>query len=426
MTIYSSARTFALLFSMLILPSGLAAQAQESGGPVLEILVAPADFLIPNLAKPVGVGYDGVTPYYDLVLQTIFFVNRGDETLRVEGGWIEVLRDGEVVQTVAIDPAEIDRAQAMASQYGQFGFEAGLDVQYSASIVTGIGVTLASSRTLEPNSAAVVDDYYLAMRGLPDAVRITASASTDGGRSVRASHTVPVKSYRTHNDYILPVEAGSWLIKSFPGVKGHHRWTAATEHAYDITIVDPRGSWAKGDVGDWREGLVPRWEDWYAYGKQVLAAADGVVFAVEKDVEFPLDVWGRKQAEGFDAYRARIEGLQMRLMLAPDADLNAVAGGNYIIIEHAGGEFSFYAHLAFGQVRVKKGDAVVQGQHIAGVGGTGEMPAVHLHFQVSDGPFATRSRTLPVQFTNIEANSAFAYLYPAGLAFEPSFFVTAK
>lgn len=94
------------------------------------------------------------------------------------------------------------------------------------------------------------------------------------------------------------------------------------------------------------------------------------------------------------------------------------------MIEHAGGEYSFYAHLAYGSVRVKKGQKVVQGEHIAGVGGTGEEPAVHLHFQISDGPSMLTSRTLPVQFSNIHVNEQFADQFEPRLIFQPGFFIT--
>jgi murein DD-endopeptidase MepM/ murein hydrolase activator NlpD len=44
---------------------------------------------------------------------------------------------------------------------------------------------------------------------------------------------------------------------------------------------------------------------------------------------------------------------------------------------------------------------VQRGQHIADVGGTGEWPEVHLHFQVSTTPPTDiMGRTIPVRFVN--------------------------
>lgn len=45
-------------------------------------------------------------------------------------------------------------------------------------------------------------------------------------------------------------------------------------------------------------------------------------------------------------------------------------GGNNIVIDH-GGFYSFYAHLSFDSIRVKKGDKVKKGQWIATMGSTG-------------------------------------------------------
>jgi len=189
-------------------------------------------------------------------------------------------------------------------------------------------------------------------------------------------------------------------------------------------MVDSRGSWARGDAADWRTGRVPRWEDWYAYDKKVLAAASGVVVKVVDDVEFPLEFWNRRDGESLADYRRRIGQRQMELFLAPGADPPTVAGGNHIVIRHAGGEYSFYAHLAYGSIRVKEGQEVAQGEHIAGVGGTGEEPAVHLHFQVSDGPSMKDSRTLPVQLSGVHVNEQFSDTFEPRQVFQPGYFVT--
>jgi murein DD-endopeptidase MepM/ murein hydrolase activator NlpD len=80
-----------------------------------------------------------------------------------------------------------------------------------------------------------------------------------------------------------------------------------------------------------------------------------------------------------------------------------VAGGNYIVIQHANGEYSHYAHLAHGSVRVRRGQPVTQGEPIARVGGTGEAPVVHLHFEVTDSADAEHYafHSIPVDFTNV-------------------------
>lgn len=55
-------------------------------------------------------------------------------------------------------------------------------------------------------------------------------------------------------------------------------------------------------------------------------------------------------------------------------------GGNSITIDH-GGYYSFYAHLSYNSMKVKKGDKVKKGQPIAKCGDTGNSTAPHLHFE---------------------------------------------
>jgi len=71
------------------------------------------------------------------------------------------------------------------------------------------------------------------------------------------------------------------------------------------------------------------------------------------------------------------------------------------VIRHGEGEFSLYAHLKTGSVRVRAGDAVRQGQPIARLGHSGNSTEPHLHFQVCDGPDPLRCAGLPVRFDAI-------------------------
>ena len=56
--------------------------------------------------------------------------------------------------------------------------------------------------------------------------------------------------------------------------------------------------------------------------------------------------------------------------------------GEYIVINHHDGTFTYYCHLLSGSRRVKPGDEVKQGQVIGTVGSTGNSTGPHLHFQV--------------------------------------------
>ena len=56
--------------------------------------------------------------------------------------------------------------------------------------------------------------------------------------------------------------------------------------------------------------------------------------------------------------------------------------GNAVVITHADGFDTIYAHLRKGSVAVKKGDSVKRGQRIGSVGLSGLTEFPHLHFEV--------------------------------------------
>ncbi|HRH55479.1 MAG TPA: M23 family metallopeptidase, partial [Candidatus Paceibacterota bacterium] len=63
--------------------------------------------------------------------------------------------------------------------------------------------------------------------------------------------------------------------------------------------------------------------------------------------------------------------------------------GNYVVIEHAGGVQTLYAHMATDSVSV--GETVSRGQNIGTVGNTGQSTGYHLHFEVrgAKNPFSS-------------------------------------
>jgi LysM repeat protein len=57
--------------------------------------------------------------------------------------------------------------------------------------------------------------------------------------------------------------------------------------------------------------------------------------------------------------------------------------GNYIVVQHANGTQTLYAHLS--EVLVQTGDSVSKGQTIGKMGSTGRSTGIHLHFEVRGG-----------------------------------------
>ncbi|MFG2607507.1 M23 family metallopeptidase [Streptomyces sp. NPDC048514] len=68
----------------------------------------------------------------------------------------------------------------------------------------------------------------------------------------------------------------------------------------------------------------------------------------------------------------------------PNGAGDGPAYGNAIVIKHANGNFSQYAHLS--RIDVKIGQIVKTGQHIALSGSTGNSTGPHLHFEIRKTP----------------------------------------
>lgn len=54
--------------------------------------------------------------------------------------------------------------------------------------------------------------------------------------------------------------------------------------------------------------------------------------------------------------------------------------GNYVIIQHSDGIYTYYGHMAKGSITVKAGEQVTQGQVIGKMGNSGSSTGTHVHF----------------------------------------------
>jgi hypothetical protein len=122
-------------------------------------------------------------------------------------------------------------------------------------------------------------------------------------------------------------------------------------YAYDFVPVNA--------AGEMRSGPPEVNANWFGFGLPVHAAGAGKVVAVVDDGMDDREVDMRR----FEANRL--------------ADY-----GNYIIIDHGGGEFALYGHIMHASARVRLGDDVKPGQQIAAIGASGSSLMPHLHFQL--------------------------------------------
>lgn len=72
--------------------------------------------------------------------------------------------------------------------------------------------------------------------------------------------------------------------------------------------------------------------------------------------------------------------------------------GNHVIIAHANGLYTLYAHGQAGSICVSEGQSVKQGQQIMRVGSTGNSTGPHLHFEVRTSPGTYNCRVNPLSY----------------------------
>ncbi|MCL2169247.1 MAG: M23 family metallopeptidase [Defluviitaleaceae bacterium] len=186
-----------------------------------------------------------------------------------------------------------------------------------------------------------------------------------------------LETYEQKGSYILPFN-GKWTVFNGGVDDGLlHGGSVSQKYAYDFIIANNEG---KSFEGSGR--LV---QDYFCYGKEVIAPADGTVVKVRK-----------KSKDTFvDGVAAYCDCFDLR--------------GNYIVIKHHDKEYSLIAHLAPNSIGVNVGDSVKQGEVIARCGNTGNTSEPHIHFQLQTGKSFFMSAGLPIGFTDVVAQDKLNY-----------------
>lgn len=177
----------------------------------------------------------------------------------------------------------------------------------------------------------------------------------------------------TRTDFILPFRGQWYVANGGTDKKASHSWHVWPQrYAYDFVMIDENGKTHSGSGRELR--------DYYCYGQDVLAPADGEV--VSMACNHPES---RAYGDGRIGCRAK--------------DIR----GNYIMLKHNEKEFGTIAHLMPGSVTVALGQKVIRGQAIAKCGNSGNTSEPHVHFQLNDGKSFFASAGLPVRFKNVRA-----------------------
>lgn len=249
---------------------------------------------------------------------------------------------------------------------------------------------LSPDRTVPPRGEALIFNPLLFASPAAGA-RIRYEVELNGlpPGSAPLAVTVAPEDCTNRNRLVLPV-AGRVLVYDGYDLYSHHRRTGygGPEDAalgitdnfqrfgIDLVVVDAQGRFFTGNGA--------QTDQWLGWGAPVRAAGAGTVAAVhdgqpDNVVIGTVDRWTDR-----------------------DMARNPMTSyGNYVLIDHGGGEFTLVAHLRDGSVGVRAGDRVQAGQVVGQVGNSGASGGVHVHFERRTGAGIAGIRTLPSYFHDL-------------------------
>lgn len=174
---------------------------------------------------------------------------------------------------------------------------------------------------------------------------------------------------RNLSSLILPFQ-GEWYV-FWGGTSisdNYHNAHANMKGAFDF--------WVMGENGKSHQAFAKRNEDFYAFGKEIIAPVSGhIVLVSDKVADNHWPAMNRKA--GF---------------------------GNLVMLETKHKEYLLFAHLKSKSIRVKKGDRVEQGQVLGLCGNSGNSTEPHLHFQLQNSPDLMSAKASHMYFESILIN----------------------
>ena len=320
-----------------------------------------------------------------LLLQNAAVINHGQSAFDVKEIELELLEAGQVRDTKKLDAGAIQRIADRGEKLQAAGILQQVGFQFCGNDLIAPNIKLAGPK-LDRDQALLIASQVFAFNGARDTLRVRVHGNLDG-RTTEFTGSIPIKSEFAQNKYIFPLR-GVWYAGWGASFHTGHRWAIPEEFALDIAKIGESGISHKGDG--------TRFNDYYAYGADVLAAANGRVTSVASDQPEDPSAMQRPN-ESQEAYFTRLQKEQAERLAK---GLTAIAG-NYVMIDHGKNEYSLYAHLQPGSVRVHIGEQVKAGDVIGKLGSSGNSTEPHLHFHVCDKPDPLMCAGIPVNFSNI-------------------------
>jgi Peptidase family M23 len=307
-------------------------------------------------------------------------------------GDVRLLNFDFLLQNTGTAPLHLNRIQiSLYDSTGKLAWQRELDENGHPS-----GMSTIEDRELQPNGAiAVFNPFYEFGPELPLARMVYKFFFNAPGYETAtpldfqsfAEVTVIPEDYPGKTDLILPIRQRSLIFDGHDFYAHHRRQSPASpafqqlgfhgnpvRYGYDFCPVDENGLMYKDD-NPYKK------ENWYGYGVPVIAPGAGTVVAAVNDT--PENDYKEKAV----VYAP-----------IPETDVQRLLGGNYVVIDHGNGEFSYFAHMRPGSVRVKKGDRVKQGEQIGEIGFAGDAFIPHLHYMLIDNPDILKAESFPSYF----------------------------
>jgi len=320
-----------------------------------------------------------------LLLQNVAVINRGDRPFKVDSVDIELLQSDRVVESRRLDREAVQRIADRGAKLQAAGVLEQVAFQFCGNDLIGSDIKLAGP-ILDRDRALLILEQVFAFSGARDTLRVRVHGNVSG-HAAEFPGSIPIKSEFSKNKYIFPLR-GIWFAGWGASFHTGHRWGAPEEFALDIAKLGGDGLTHRGDG--------TKFEDYYAYGAEVLTASDGrVIKAANDQPEDPSAM--QRPGETQEAYFARLQKEQGERLAK---GLTAITG-NYVMIDHGKNEYSLYAHLQPGSVRVHVGDQVKAGKVIGKLGSSGNSTEPHLHFHVCDKPDPLMCAGIPMNFSNV-------------------------
>jgi murein DD-endopeptidase MepM/ murein hydrolase activator NlpD len=163
---------------------------------------------------------------------------------------------------------------------------------------------------------------------------------------------------------------GEWTVVWGGDTKelNYHVESEAQKNAFDIVITDTKGNSYKTD------GKTN--EDYYAFGKELIAPCDGEIILV-------------------------VDGVKDN----KPGELNPIyIPGNTVIIKTAKNEYLFFAHFKQNSIKVKQGQKIKQGQLLGLCGNSGNSSEAHLHFHIQNVENMVSATGVKCYFDNLIVN----------------------